>query len=157
MSIIIPLRFTRKYPLSARLIRESCETQVQADRMLKSRWPKDWPEYRGTYDRNSREGRRTRERNRRAQMGGTYSLEQCQGGAKYHQPSAPRPDPVWNAPKLTARVAVSSDHAPAPVATPRKRAPKSYLKHPFTGEPETVRYTDTSTPTCKRCEEHAAG
>lgn len=123
VSILIPLSFSRKRPLLARAIRHRARNQHEADVML----AKHIEDYIPTYNPNGKRERRARERNRRIQMGGTYSLEHCQGGARYHRPSPDtRPDATWHPPKLSARVDVPESLAQPAVPVARV-APKSYL------------------------------
>lgn len=125
---IVPLRFQREFPLLSRVILDTGMDQVTADKFIR----RQWPEYRGTYDPSSREAERTRNRNRRIQVGGTYSLECCQGGSKYHHPG---PDTRGSADpgvrhKLTAHVAVSDAYAQPEIPVAKVAAKTRYTDAP---------------------------
>lgn len=133
--VLVPLAFQREFPALTHVIHATCRTQIDADKYIR----RMWPDYIGDYDPDSRSARRARDRNRRWQAASSYSLDHCQGGGAYHVADKRVEVRAWHTPSLKATVDVCESLAHPDVPVSPKLYPKTYLSHPHTGEPRTVR------------------
>lgn len=133
MPVLIPAEFSRRFPDLAQTLRNGNATQAQVDLFCRARLSS----YRGL--------RETRVRKINTAPIATQSEHTLSGGTSDFKASKTATVTTWHPrPRVGARVDVPEGLAHPEPPRPRggkPRAAKTYLSHPYTGEPKTVGYT----------------